>query len=162
MMPPSSSHMQRVLRVADLVDRSMSFVSSRCSASAAPGPKTRNSAMWQTSNTPAHDAPLVLLDDAAYWTGISHPANGTMRAPRATCSSYSGVRLQRHPSSRIRLAPWRSACSRRRPPTERAPCAEPDAVSLPRSRALDRVGRHDRHLVASSAVALHDRDVPSR
>ena len=27
-----------------------------------------------------------------YCTGMSQPPNGTMRAPRATCQSYSGVR----------------------------------------------------------------------
>ena len=29
---------------------------------------------------------------AVYWTGISHPANGTRRAPRAAWRSYRGVR----------------------------------------------------------------------
>ena len=31
----------------------------------------------------------------SYWTGISQPANGTIRAPAATCRSWSGVCSER-------------------------------------------------------------------
>ena len=57
--------------------------------------------MWLTSKTAAACArpcALAMIDE--YCTGIAQPANSTMRAPAATCSSYSGVRFITPPRRR--------------------------------------------------------------
>ena len=42
--------------------------------------------MWLTSKSPAAVRTVWCSSTIpVYWTGISHPANGTMRPPRATC-----------------------------------------------------------------------------
>src|SRR5438067_2342946 len=64
------------------------------SQASAPGPLTCSSPMCETSNRPAccRTARTSSMTPA-YCTGISHPANGTSRAPSALCRSYSGVRF---------------------------------------------------------------------
>ena len=62
----------------------------------------------------------------AYWTGISQPANGTIRAPSATCAACSGVR-----SRAGRLGHWLVA----RAEAERSPARS-------RQRAAQRVLDH--------------------
>ena len=50
--------------------------------------------MWLTSKIPARSRTAVCsCRIPSYWTGISQPANGTSRAPAATCRACSGVRL---------------------------------------------------------------------
>src|SRR4051812_28219656 len=49
--------------------------------------------MCETSKTPESVRTAMCSGiTPSYWTGISQPANGTIRAPRATCRSKSGVR----------------------------------------------------------------------
>src|SRR5690348_1124558 len=49
--------------------------------------------MWLTSNTPTScRTARCSASTPWYCTGISKPANGTMRPPRATCRSCRGVR----------------------------------------------------------------------
>ncbi len=50
------------------------------------------SPMWDTSNAPERVLTVMcssIMD--VYWMGMSHPANQTILAPRATCSSLKGV-----------------------------------------------------------------------
>src|SRR5918994_5345397 len=73
--------------------RSRSFVSRPWRYSCAPPPASSSWPMWETSKTPA----LVRTARCSsvielYCTGISHPAKGTRRAPRAAWRSYRGVR----------------------------------------------------------------------
>ena len=66
----------------------MSFESIACSTSRAVGPSTSISPMWETSKTPASVRTARCSGiTPSYWTGISQPANGTMRAPAATWRS---------------------------------------------------------------------------
>src|SRR5579862_9321522 len=61
----------------------------------ASGPVIMTSPMWLTSNTPHRPRTAwcsAVIPDG-YARGISYPANGTILAPRATCRSYSAVRL---------------------------------------------------------------------
>ena len=62
-----------------------SFESSDCSSSVVRGPSISISPMCETSKTPASVRTARCSGiTPSYWTGISQPANGTMRAPRAT------------------------------------------------------------------------------
>src|SRR5262245_46342284 len=65
-----------------------------CRAVSAPGPSTSNSPMWLTSKipTPARVARCSSMIPV-YWTGMSQPAKGTMRAPALTWAAWSGVRF---------------------------------------------------------------------
>src|SRR5215204_2905103 len=50
--------------------------------------------MWDTSNRPARVLTArCSLTMPEYSTGISHPPNGTMRAPCARCLAFNGVFL---------------------------------------------------------------------
>ena len=64
---------------------SRSFESSDWSSSCAFGPSTWNWPMCETSKTPQSLRTARCSGmTPSYWTGISQPANGTMRAPAAT------------------------------------------------------------------------------
>ena len=71
--------------------------------------------MCETSNAPASSRTArCSWITPSYWTGISQPANGTIRAPRATWRSCSGVRrsvsctarMLLHAGSRRLCAVW--------------------------------------------------------
>ena len=65
-----------------------SLVVRRCSAASAPVPSTSNSPMWLTSKSPtATRTARCSSMMPVYCTGISHPPNGTMRAPAFTCAA---------------------------------------------------------------------------
>ena len=67
---------------------SMSFESSDCSSSRACGPSNSISPMCETSKTPQSSRTALCSGmTPSYCTGISQPANGTMRAPSATWRS---------------------------------------------------------------------------
>src|SRR4051812_34460733 len=71
----------------------MSFERSDWRRLRAFGPSTSSSPMCETSNAPASSRTArCSWITPSYWTGISQPANGTIRAPRATWRSCSGVR----------------------------------------------------------------------
>src|SRR6185312_444198 len=73
--------------------RPSSFESSSWSSSGALGPSTSSSPICETSKAPASSRTArCSWITPSYWTGISQPANGTIRAPRATWRSCSGVR----------------------------------------------------------------------
>ena len=92
--------------------RSRSFESSDCRRPWARGPSTSSSPMCETSKTPQSVRTALCSGmTPSYCTGISQPANGTMRAPRATCRSKRGVR--------------RSVCIRRVMLKEAAPVPPP-------------------------------------
>src|SRR5438034_4395324 len=92
MMPPSS-FVSSVYCACPGSSRSRSFESAPCRSSRARGPSTSSSPMCETSKTPASARTARCSGmTPSYCTGISQPANGTMRAPAATCFSYSGVR----------------------------------------------------------------------
>src|SRR5579884_3848978 len=109
--------------------RSTSFDSIACSRSRAVGPSTSSSPMCETSKTPA--SPRTALCSAitpSYCTGISHPANATIRAPSATCRSCSGVR-------RSVCIPARDANPRRPPRVEDQAPDQPHGHAGPSRRA---------------------------
>ena len=59
----------------------------------ARGPSTSISPMCETSKAPQSSRTAMCSGmTPSYCTGISQPANGTMRAPSSTWCSYSGVR----------------------------------------------------------------------
>ena len=67
---------------------SMSFDRSRCSAAGTFGPSNSNRPMCETSKTPQSSRTALCSGiTPSYCTGISQPANGTMRAPSATWRS---------------------------------------------------------------------------
>src|SRR6266446_3587826 len=91
---------------------STSFDSVACSRSRAVGPSISISPMCETSKTPVSVRTAMCSGiTPSYCTGISHPANGTIRAPSATWRSKSGVR--------------RSVCIRRLMLKEAAPVPPP-------------------------------------
>src|SRR3990170_3038973 len=70
----------------------MSYVQTWRRSAAACGPVTSKRPMWETSNIPAAvRTALCSSMMPVYWTGISQPAKGTMRAPRRTCSAWRQV-----------------------------------------------------------------------
>src|SRR5438552_6101340 len=92
--------------------RPRSFESKDCRSSLARGPSTSSSPMCETSKTPASVRTAMCSGiTPSYCTGISHPANGTIRAPSATWRSKRGVR--------------RSVCIRRLMLKEAAPVPPP-------------------------------------
>src|SRR5438270_726823 len=71
---------------------SRSFESRLWRSACACGPSTSISPMWETSKTPASvRTARCSWMTPSYWTGISQPANGTIRAPSSTCRSCKGV-----------------------------------------------------------------------
>ena len=73
--------------------RSRSFESAACRNACAPSPPTISWPMCETSKIPAAVRTARTSSiTPAYWTGISNPANGTIRPPRARWRSKSGVR----------------------------------------------------------------------
>src|SRR4051794_7925699 len=46
----------------------------------------------------------------AYWTGISHPAKSIIRAPSATCRSWSGLRWSVGSRTSVIVRPPASSC----------------------------------------------------
>src|SRR6478672_11931335 len=90
---PPSSFVTSVYCASPGSSLSTSFESVAWSRSRAVGPSTSSSPMCETSKTPASvRTALCSWITPSYWTGISQPANGTIRAPRATWRSCSGVR----------------------------------------------------------------------
>src|SRR5260370_743767 len=84
-----------------------SLVTSRCAASSARGPSTVTSPMCETSKMPTRSRTAACSSSTPlYCTGISQPANSTIRAPAARCASYSGVR------SSMRGRRYSAFCSR--------------------------------------------------
>src|SRR6476659_6742099 len=91
-MIPPSSFVRSVYWAWPGEMRSRSFESAPCSSSPARGPSTSSSPMCETSNTPASVRTARCSGiTPSYWTGISQPAKGTIRAPSSTCRSWSGV-----------------------------------------------------------------------
>jgi len=71
-----------------------SFEEMRWTAARASFPAISISPMWLTSNNPARSRTArCSATIPEYSTGISQPANGTMRAPEARCRALSGVFL---------------------------------------------------------------------
>ena len=87
-MIPPSSFVRRVYWASPTSSRETSFESIRWSISSAAGPSTSISPMCETSKTPESvRTALCSAITPSYCTGISQPANGTSRAPAATCRS---------------------------------------------------------------------------
>src|SRR5206468_8242029 len=71
-----------------------SLVQSRWTMASASGPSISNSPMWLMSKSPtARRTARCSSTMPVYWTGISQPPKGTIRAPALTWTSRSGVRL---------------------------------------------------------------------
>src|SRR5438552_2354291 len=71
-----------------------SLVQSRWTMPSASGPSISNSPMWLMSKRPtARRTARCSSTMPVYWTGISQPPEGTIRAPALTWTSRSGVRL---------------------------------------------------------------------
>jgi hypothetical protein len=90
-MPASSRHITLYCAPPSGM-RLTSLDSIRWRNRSASGPRVSTSPMCETSKTPtlfltAMCSSLMPL----YWTGISNPANGIIRAPAARCRSCSGV-----------------------------------------------------------------------
>ncbi len=84
MMPPSGVHIGVYMAWWSAM-RARSFVTNPWIRGSAPGPAMSNSPMWDTSNRPARVRTARCSSMMpVYCTGISHPLNGTMRAPAAT------------------------------------------------------------------------------
>ena len=67
----------------------------RCTAASASLPATSISPMWLTSNSPARVRTAMCSSTMPeYSTGMSHPPNSTILAPRARCRACSGVFLR--------------------------------------------------------------------
>ena len=67
-------------------------------------PATSISPMWLTSNSPAARRTARCSSVMpAYWTGISHPANGTIFAPKATWRPCKGVLSRAEASVMVRF-----------------------------------------------------------
>src|SRR5438105_1135481 len=68
-----------------------SLVKVRCNVSSEPGPSTMTSPRWVRSNTPTDSRTARCSASVPrYSIGMSQPANGPSRAPRARCSASSG------------------------------------------------------------------------
>src|SRR5450755_2218872 len=74
--------------------RAMSLLTSELTSSRALSPCSSSSPMCDTSNRPARSRTAWCSTEMPlYWMGISQPANGTSRAPRAACFSCKDVRF---------------------------------------------------------------------
>ena len=97
--------------------------------SAAPrracGVRTRTDMPHMCDTSKSTDSPrhcfVDSMMDALYWMGSSHPANGTILPPCATCRSYSGVRFSGPASAAKARSPSRrgSSVAVRTPPRSR-------------------------------------------
>ena len=93
-MPPLLVREQRVLRLAVARAARGRSRAAPAAARAAFGPSTWNWPMWETSKTPRSRRTARCSGiTPSYWTGISQPANGTMRAPSGDVAF-----VQRRPS----------------------------------------------------------------
>ena len=119
--------------------RSRSLVNAHCNVANAPAPCTCTEPRCDTSNTTACSRHARCSSSTpVYWMGISHPPNGTMRAPRARCCASSGECLTRI------LAPI---------PAAPAP--------LPRRRVGEQVERWRRRCRRRAATAVRGRTSPA-
>src|SRR5438093_4576883 len=83
--------------------RAMSLAIRRCTDASAAGPESRTSPMWERSKSPARLRTARCSSRIVeYCSGMSKPANSTMRAPAAMCLPYSGVRAAIGPASLVR------------------------------------------------------------
>src|SRR5688500_61480 len=72
-----------------------SLLEINCTAESASLPATSTSPMWLTSNNPALErTAMCSFVMPEYSTGMSHPPNGTIRAPWARCRAFNGVFLR--------------------------------------------------------------------
>ena len=86
-MPPSSAQRHEYW-APPAASLATSLLTRRWRNGSASGPEVLIWPMWETSNMPARSRTArCSAPTPSYWTGISHPANGTSRAPAATCSS---------------------------------------------------------------------------
>src|SRR5262245_48386941 len=92
-MPPRSSSI-RLYCACPSTSPDVSLVTRLCTNCWLASPTTRNLPMCDTSKSPAtlRTARCSSRIDV-YCCGISQPPKSTMRPPRATCRSYSGVRF---------------------------------------------------------------------
>src|SRR4051794_19518820 len=91
-MIPPSSFVSSVYCASPTESLSRSLERVPCRSSSARGPSTSSSPMCETSKTPASVRTARCSGiTPAYCTGMSQPANGTIRAPSSTCRSWSGV-----------------------------------------------------------------------
>ncbi len=83
-MPPASVQ-RREYCTWPTSSAATSFVVSRWSAGRAAGPRNSNSPMWLTSKQPTALRTVRCSSTMpVYWTGMSQPPNGTIRAPSRT------------------------------------------------------------------------------
>ena len=86
---------ERVLDLADLERRHVVRRERAGAPGAASGPRNSNSPMWLTSKQPTALRTVRCSSTMpAYWTGMSQPPNGIIRAPRRTWAAWSGVRFR--------------------------------------------------------------------